>query len=183
VRSNLTEVLKQLSSSAQSVPAEDAESLVPDCPGLYVIAVDESGSLPAPFSKYAARSGMSMIYLGKASGSLQTRLVKQDLRHKQPSTFFRGIGAALGYLPPSGSLKGKRNQRNYKFSNVDTQHIIDWINAHLSVRWVTLTRAEVELYEGAAIAALKPLLNSTYNPDRLGELRDLRRKCESIACS
>jgi hypothetical protein len=124
-----------------------------------------------------------MLYLGKASGNLQNRLVREDLRHRRASTFFRGIGAILGYVPPRGSLKGKRNQRNYKFSQVDTENIIGWINAHISVRWVTVTPAEVELYEGEAIAALRPLLNWTHNPDRLRELQDLRRRCESMALS
>lgn len=139
--------------------------------------------MPPPYSGYAARSGTSVIYLGKASTSLQTRLVRQDLWHKNPSTFFRGIGAVLGYVPPRGSLRGKKNQRNYKFSRVDTDRIINWINAHLSVRWVAVSPSEVQLHEGPAIASLMPLLNSTHNPNRLSELSDLRRKCEHIAQS
>jgi len=181
---NLTHILTQLQSDAELVSAAGTDALVPDCPGLYAISIDDPLSLPSPYSTYAKRSATPVIYVGKASSStLQTRLVKQDLRHKNASTFFRGIGAILGYVPPRGSLKGKKNQRNYKFSSLDTDRIIDWINAHLWVRWVVVSRPEVELYEGPAIASLMPLLNSTHNPNRLSELGDLRRKCERIALS
>ena len=177
----LPDIIKQLSSTARLVPAEEVESAVPCRSGLYAIFVDRADSLPSPFSEYLKQRGTRMIYLGKASGNLQTRLVKQDLRHKQASTFFRGIGALLGYVPPTGSLRRHKNQTNYKFSPADTQLIIGWINRHLSLRCVAMTRADVELSEALAISALRPLLNWTHNPDRLQELHDLREACRRIA--
>lgn len=180
---NVDQIIRQLASAARLVPAKNAEAQVPDCPGLYSIFVDHAKVLPSPFGEHLSQKRTSIIYLGKASRSLQTRLVRQDLRHKQPSTFFRGIGAILGYEPLAGSLKGKKNQNNYKFGKRDTESIVDWIDSHLSIRWITTKSEEVEVYEGAAISALKPLLNTSNNPDPVPELAELRQKCRLIARS
>lgn len=179
----LSEVIKQLSESANLISAKNAESIVPYDSGLYAIFIDNPTNLPSPFREYLIQKGGSMIYLGKASSSLQERLVEQDLRHRNPSTFFRGIGAILGFRPPGGSLRGKGNQNNYKFSGRDTMSIIEWINSHLSVRCVVLEANEIESYEPSAIESLKPLLNTSNNPDKLSELADLREECRRIARS
>ena len=49
--------------------------------------------------------------------------------------FLEVSGAVLGFLPPFGSLIGKNNQNNYKFSDEDKMKIIDWINSNLVVSW------------------------------------------------
>lgn len=180
---NLEEIIVQLSSGAKLVSAKKAELWVPASSGLYSIFVDQAASLPSPFGDYLSQKQTTIIYLGKASGSLKDRLVEQDLRHKNPSTFFRGIGAVRGYRPPAGSLKGKKNQNNYKFNTRDTQLIIKWINSHLFIRWVVLQEHEVESFESGAILSLRPLLNTQNNPDALPELAALREKCRQIAKS
>ena len=107
----LAEIVRLLSSEAQLVSAKDAEKLVPDQPGLYSVFIDDSAILPAPFSEYLSKKGSLLIYLGKASTSLQSRLVAQDLRHKGASTFFRGLGAVLEYRPSSGARSSGRGRR------------------------------------------------------------------------
>ncbi len=42
-------------------------------------------------------------------------MLGNELRARGHGTFFRSLGAVLGYLPPKGSLKGKSNQNNYTF--------------------------------------------------------------------
>lgn len=180
---DLNEVIAHLLTDATLMSAKDADMLVPNTSGLYSIFVDDATSLPSPFGDCLSKRRTNLIYLGKASGSLKERVVEQDLRHKNPSTFFRGIGAVLGYRPPPGSLKGKRNQNNYRFSATATKLIIEWINSHLSVRWSVLSEHDIELFEPKAIASLRPLLNSQHNPEPLPELVALREQCRVIAKS
>ena len=178
---DLAEIVKALDLDAKLVLARSAERCVPDRPGLYSIFIDDPDNLPSPFKESLSKWKTRMIYLGRASTSLQKRLVAEDLRHKKPSTFFRTIGAVLGYKPPAASLKGKKNQNNYRFTPQDTRSMINWIDCHLSVRWVTLPRDEAERWEQSAIRAVRPLLNTSNNPDALPEVAQLREQCRAIA--
>jgi hypothetical protein len=180
---DITQILELLTITAALVPASQAGREVPTGPGLYSIFVDSPQALPEPFSEHLLQKETTLIYVGKASGNLYERLFEQDLRHKHPSTFFRGIGSILGYTPPLGSLKGKRNQYNYKFNKPDTTLIKEWIDDHLSIRWVCLDSESSERIEPELITSLRPLLNSSNNPDTLPELADLRERCRTIARS
>lgn len=155
----------------------EAVAQAPDAPGLYAIFVDDTTALPAPFDDLLASRSSALIYLGKAGDSLRKRLGEEELRHKRAATFFRSLGAVLGYQPPPGSLSGAKNQRNYRFSADDTAAITAWIDAHLRVRWLALPKAETESYEPQLIAALRPLLNLKGNPSALPELRAVREAC------
>jgi hypothetical protein len=173
--------LQLLAGGAPLVPALLALTQAPHAPGLYAIFVDSAASLPPPFGALLAGRDTTVIYLGKAGDSLQKRLCKEELRHRRKATFFRSLGAVLGYHPPPGSLIGQKNQRNYSFSPADTAAIIAWIDAHLAVRWVALPKAETEAYERLLIPQLRPLLNIKDNPARLPELLALRVECRRIA--
>src|SRR4051794_32840843 len=124
-------IARALEVEAKILPIALADRSVPTDPGFYSIFVDTPESLPAPFDEYLRRKATQLIYIGVASRSLFERLVQQDLRHCHPSSFFRGIGAVLGYRPPIGSLVGLRNQNNYKFSKDDTDAIVTWNRTHL----------------------------------------------------
>lgn len=181
VEPNLEDIEKKLGSAGSAVPAARASTAVPDKPGLYSIFVREPSDLPAPFSDEIRRRGTTLIYLGKASNSLKSRLAKQDLCHTGPSTFFRAIGPILEYRPPRGSLVGKRNQNNYKFSTRDTQLIIKWIEDHLLVKWFVC--GSPGNLEAELIARLAPLLNTQHNPEPLPLLAALRDECRQLAKS
>ena len=116
-----------------------------------------------------------------ASRSLQKRLVQQDLRHRNPSTFFRGIGAVLEYRPQAGSLRGMANQKNYKFSRSDTGEIVRWIDDHLRVWWCECEPASLADIERSLIRQLTPLMNTTHNPAKSEVLAALRKECREIA--
>lgn len=161
-------------------PASSAPELVPGGSGYYAIYVDDASALPAPYSDVPACRGTRLLYLGIATKSLLRRLVEEDLRHQRPSTFFRGIGAIMGYRPPIGSLAGKSNQNNHRFSASDTGLAVDWINDHLSVNWIEESRA-VAATEKALIRAHRPLLNTKHNPDALASLATLRLECRAVA--
>lgn len=167
---------------AKRFPARLADELVPTRPGYYAIFVSQPDLLGQPFGQILQSRGTCLIYVGIATSSLRRRLVDQDLHHKKPSSFFRGLGVILGFRPPVGSLVGKVNQNNYRFNPADTGEIISWINEHLSVSWVDAVRADKGA-EKKAIEKLRPLINTTYNPDRLPELAQLREECRRIARS
>jgi len=166
--------------SGPSCTAAEAPVRVPGRPGYYAIFVDEARHLPIPYVDELQRRATTLIYIGIATVSLRERLVEQDLRHRRPSTFFRGIGPILGYRPPAGSLIGKGNQNNYKFSAADTAAIVKWIDAHLSVNWAEAEPA-LEATESSLIRASRPILNTAHNPDPFGELTTLRDECRRIA--
>ncbi len=152
-------------------------------PGIYAIFVDNENSLPEPFNSYLSKRKHKCIYVGKASKSLFLRLVEEDLYGKSHSTFFRSLGAVLGYRPPKGSLIGKKNQNNYKFNRKDTKEVVKWIEMHLGVSWIGMSTDKLKLEESRIIKKIRPLFNIKHNPDKLEELEKLRKECRDIATS
>lgn len=152
---------------------------VPHEPGLYCIKLQAGVTLPSKFGK-AREDGI--IYIGKTSKSLYERLWEEELNHKRPATFFRSIGAILGYLPPKGSLAGK-STRNYKFNKEDTELIRQWIQQSLLVNFVTLERDEIDEAEKSFIKKYCPLVNIQHNPKANGELKAARDNCVAYANS
>lgn len=98
----------------------------------------------------------------------------------QHGSFFRSIGAVLGFVPQKGSLKDKKNQHNYTFSLKDENSIISWINKNLLVNWVTMDQ-NLNCIENELIMEHFPLLNIAGNPRAMQELTDLRNNCKKIA--
>src|SRR5689334_19554692 len=105
-----TEAAHFLSNFAAAIPVPRAEKVVDDRPGLYAIFVDHPSSLPEPFASQLTTRNSRLLYVGRARDSLLVRLISQELRHKRAATFFRGMGAILGFRPQAGSLRGKANQ-------------------------------------------------------------------------
>lgn len=161
--------------------ADDIDAEVPDEFGLYAIRVRDVTTLPEPYRGVATARGASLIYIGEATGqTLAKRFLGNELRGRGHGTFFRSIGAVLGYRPPVGSLIGKGNQRNYRFSAEDTLAIVRWINVNLEVAWVAFEEG-VHAAEVALIRTHTPLLNLRDNPAAMLELSRLRAVCVQIA--
>lgn len=155
---------------------------VPDSFGLYAIRIRDVSDLPSPYREAAVARGTDLLYLGEATRrTLRHRFLRNELRGKGHGTFFRSIGAVLGYRPPAGSLIGKANTRNYRFCPADIGSIVDWINCHLDVSWVALDVDDIHQMEVEFIRAHRPLLNLRDNPAALPELSELRRLCTLIA--
>jgi len=170
------ELAKLLLEGSSRCSAREAEQKVPDSPGYYAIFVDEADALRPSFAKILHDRQTELIYIGIATKSLLTRLVDQDVHHRRSSTFFRSLGAALDHKPPAASLLGG----NYKFGKTDTGAIIQWIDEHISVRWVCVKPATKKA-ETEAIGQLRPLFNITHNPEALSELKTLREECRALA--
>lgn len=160
--------------------AGSIDHLVPDLPGLYCIRIKEIEKLNPVFNKHLKQRKHDIIYIGLASKSLKKRFLGQELRAKGHGTFFRSIGAVLGFTPEPGSLIGKKNQKNYTFSSINEQKIISWINQNLLVNWVTINEG-LNIIEDSLIKEHLPLLNGAGNPLHLQELKDLRAMCRQIA--
>lgn len=163
------------------LPASDIDSLVPDVPGLYAIRVRGSSSLPAPFSTLSSQRGHDLLYVGVASQSLKKRFLGQELRARGHGTFFRSAGAMLGFRPAQGSLIGKGNTRNYRFSASDEREIIAWLNTNTVASWIEYPAEQQRVAEGALISQQLPLLNLSGNPAASAELSALRAECVRIA--
>jgi hypothetical protein len=178
-------ITESLIDSEYRCAAKQAEELVPKSPGFYAILVGCIDNLPVPFpdilrAKRHQQPLKDLLYIGIARKSLLERLVEQDLRQCGNSSFFRSLGAILGFTPPSGSLCGKANQCNYKFSRSDTACIVTWINENLSIRWLCKTPANVDL-EQEAIKFHRPLLNIEHNPAPTLEVIARRELCRKFA--
>lgn len=152
--------------------------MVPTIPGLYCIKLKDGAKFPKDYGKIREDG---IIYIGKASQSLKDRLWEEELNHQRPATFFRSIGAMLGFLPPKGSLIGKKNTRNYKFSIEDTEKIKSWMKESLLVKFISLPQARLEALETALIEKLTPLVNIKHNPNASEELKKARKKCVDSA--
>lgn len=182
VYSNKSLVEKVLIDEKNFKPAGSIDNLVPNVPGLYCMRIIDINKMPKPFDIYLNNRGHNIIYIGIASQSLQKRFLYQELRAKGHGTFFRSIGAVLGYRPEKGSLKTKANKRNYKFKPEDEKKIINWINNNLIANWVTFD-GNIESIETGIIQRYLPLLNIAKNPMALNELSELRAECVKIANS
>ena len=139
-------VVKTTQAPFVSVNTLDENSVL-TASGLYCIKLRKGVLLPA---KYGRIREDGIIYIGEAD-VLRERLWEEELNHKRPATFFRGIGAILGFLPPKGSLAGKANQNNYKFSPEDTDAIRKWMRQSLLVNWVPLESSQISDTEKALI--------------------------------
>lgn len=161
------------------ITVPEAEYKIPNVPGLYCIKLKNGVELP---EKFGTIREDGIIYIGIASKSLKERLWEQELNHKRPATFFRSIGAMLGYLPPKGSLGGRSNTRNYRFNSYDTGLIKKWMRDSLLVNFVKVTDIrQLEKIEKDLIRKYTPLVNLAHNPRASEALKEARRKCEEVA--
>ena len=176
--SSLSERLMS-SVTCRSCAAAKAEDEVDESPGYYAILAGTENCLPSPLNEGLRAKGTNLLYVGIAKRSLRNRLVDQDLRHRNPSTFFRSLGSVLGYSPRRGSLVGARHN-NYEFDAADTKKIIEWINLNIHVRWIPESPS-LPAKEKDAIRQLCPSLNIAHNPEPVSELVELRKRCLAIA--
>lgn len=161
--------------------AREIDGDVPDRYGLYAIRARDVDVLPEPYRTIARDRGSDLIYLGEATEqTLKERFLRSEIRGRGHGAFFRSIGAVLGYRPLVGSLVGKGNQHNFRFSPADRTSIVEWINENLLVSLAAFDEgvhtAELEL-----IRKHTPLLNLRDNPSALRELSQLRAQCRAIA--
>ncbi|WP_149304907.1 GIY-YIG nuclease family protein [Pareuzebyella sediminis] len=156
------------------------ENKIPNTPGLYCIRIINPEKLQPNFVKVLQQRSHNIIYIGLASQSLKKRLLGQELRAKGHGTFFRSLGAILGYAPEKGSLVGMKNQNNYKFSSKHQKAIVEWINKHLRVNWIEAD-GNLNDIENELLRTYWPLLNLAGNPGRLKEVTELRDNCKWIA--
>ncbi|WP_436453715.1 GIY-YIG nuclease family protein [Microbacterium sp. K2] len=162
--------------------AGSIDGTVPNEPGIYAIRMRDAAALPAPFSTHLQTRGHDLLYIGVARRSLNERFLGQELRARGHGTFFRSIGAVLGYRPTAGSLIGMKSPRNFAFAPSDERSIIEWVNQNLLVNWTTVAR-DHEVIELGLVRQQRPLLNLQGNPGKLPELSALRAECVRIANS
>lgn len=158
----------------------ECEQNIPDAPGLYAVRIKDPKALDTVFSNVLADRNHTLMYIGHASKSLRNQFFEQELRAKGHGTFFRTIGAVLGYVPEHGSLIGKSNQNNYKFSPEHEEEIILWIEEHWIFNWIA-TDTDLKAVEAKLIKEHRPLLNISGNPGVINNVRMLRNKCKEIA--
>lgn len=173
---------KKLINNNNFKPIDEIESLISDGPGIYCIRIVNESLLPTPFKQHLIQRNHNILYIGTASQSLKKRFLNQELRAKGHGTFFRSIGALLGYRPQVGSLIDKANKRNFKFSKTDEQEIINWINSNLIFNYIEIN-TDYESVESQLIKVHKPLINIAKNPFAIKELSTLRNECVIIANS
>jgi hypothetical protein len=158
------------------------EHLVPSEPGIYCIqTINAEAFLKIFLNTFKVRCH-KIVYFGITKGSLKKRLLEQELHSKGPGTFFRSIGAILGFVPPAGSLSTYSNKNNFKFSPEDINAIINWMNNNLIINWV-LVDSNWRAIEKQLIVKYRPLLNIRDNPEVIEEVTMLRAKCKTIANS
>lgn len=162
----------------KSVSSLSADA-IPNESGIYCIKLREGSTLPSKFGKIREDR---IIYIGIASKSLRERLWEEELNHKRAATFFRSIGAMLDYLPPKGSLYGKKT-RNYKFSLEDTDKIQKWMKQWLRVNFIKVENSEIDNIEDSLIKKYTPLVNISKNPKASEELKKARQRCVDYAKS
>lgn len=151
-----------------------------DAPGLYAIRIKNRRALPEEFANELVRRNTTLLYIGKAAMSIRRRLWEEELQARGSATFFRTIGAVLGFCPIQGSLAGKKNRCNYRFSSGDNTKIIRWNAKNLSVNFVAC-EDDIDCVEKDIIFRIKPMMNIRNNPEPFVLLEELRKKCRESA--
>ena len=144
--------------------------------GIYCIRLKDGCYLPEPFQTIHLSREYKYLYIGKSDSTLKDRL-EEEIEHKRPGTFFRNIGALLGYEPIIGHLVGKKNVNNYKFSKQNTDAIIQWLYENVEI-FIKEDKCDIEK---ELIRFYSPLINWTYNNNQCYELKLAREKCRKIA--
>ena len=195
---NKSENLHSYTSKADSIKSDYKESLmleqnfrqistltendIPQAPGLYVIRIKDTSEFPLDFTKILQNRKHNILYIGIASTSLRQRFWNQELHAKGHGTFFRSLGAMLGYLPEKGSLNNYKNKSNYTFSESDKNKIIQWVERNLFINFTvhtdSLNKIETDLIE-----KYLPLINIEKNPQKCQLLIQLRDRCKTFANS
>lgn len=178
---NLSKILEQLLSEENFQNYDNLDPNKLSQTGFYCVKLKEKSSLPEKYDRILAKRAHRYIYIGKAEKQSLAGRLGQEIKHVSPGTFFRSIGAVLGYLPIQGHLVDKANQNNYKFSREDTSSIVEWLITNVEISIVNHSGDfEVEKY---LIRDVKPLLNDAHNPLSLDELRIDKALCRAIARS
>ena len=143
--------------------------------GLYCMKLREGVVLP---KGYQCKN--DLFYIDIATVSLEKRLWNQELHAKGHGTFFRSVGAMLGYRPQKGRLCGKSNKRNYTFPSQDEQQIVKWLERSILVNCMKCV-GDLDDLETALIKKYKPLMNIFKNPEASEQLKRHRKECQDIA--
>jgi len=162
-------------------PLPDLEKHNLNFKGLYALKIMDTSVLPKLFKDEVITSPNSIIYIGRGERTLNERL-QEECRGVSHATFFRGIGALLNYKPIRGSLIGKSNQNNYKFSNKDACSIIEWMNLNLVFSFLKIDK-DIDKIEKELIAEYRPILNTKHNPNKSNLLALKRKECREFAKS
>jgi hypothetical protein len=175
VENEMEKFLKQ--ESFQSLTELEVNEVM-DVTGFYALRAKNISMFPEPFRTELKKRKTNLIYIGKGL-NIRKRL-NQECRGISHGTFFRSLGAILGFRPPKGSLIGKTNQYNYKYCKEDRDKIVSWVNDNLEFSFVEVPR-EILNKESALIIENTPLLNIQHNPQALQELINLRENCRQYA--
>jgi hypothetical protein len=132
------------------------------------------------FSLELKQRNSNLLYIGIATKSLYKRLYEQELQHLSPATFFRSIGAVLGYSPEKGSLFNRKGC-NYKFNPKHTKNIILWIDQNIEISFVYSTNELNIETEKDLIKRYAPILNWKHNPNKFQPLKKLKDECRRNA--
>lgn len=146
--------------------------------GFYIIRLRDKSALPQKYHQYIQPN--QLLYIGKAENqNLYKRFFKQELKGIGHGTFFRSIGAVLGYRPEKGSLYHKKNKNNYIFNSTDKKKITEWLSENVEVNWI-IYNGDFSV-EKALIKKYLPIFNSIHNPNKLIELEKDKNECRMIA--
>lgn len=161
------------------IPLTKLEGTKLDFKGLYSLRVLDISVLPRLFKDELIEKHTNIIYIGKGERTLMERL-EEECRGKGNATFFRGIGALLGFRPPKGSLIGMSNTNNYRFSLRDKIQIVKWMNDNLEFNFTKLND-DFGTIEKELIQKYCPILNTTHNPKKSKALAKARKECRIIS--
>ncbi len=97
------DIILNLTEESNFVPANNINKMnLPKLTGLYcikVIDMNNSGFYGEIQEIFLERKN-PIIYIGKSDKSTLRERLFQELRAEKHGTFFRSLGAILGYLPP-----------------------------------------------------------------------------------
>lgn len=150
-------------------PNDSSSCPVPDNPGVYMICLNQSKSLPKIDINptYNQFYGLDIVYIGISTKSLKTRDCKTHFEGNNAgrSTLRKSIGSMFGYKKIPRDINNPTNGKT-KFNDNDEQQLSKWMSDSLvlyfndKVSTNILSDLEYDL-----IANYKPILNISKNYD------------------
>lgn len=177
----VTNVEKQLIANANFKQYSQLNTSTLGKTGFYCLRLKQGAALPKRYQEILNEREHTILYIGIAKGQSLKKRLGQEIEHTSPGTFFRSIGAVLGYLPIKGHLLGHSNQNNYKFSAIDTSKIISWLLLNVEISIVAFN-GDFSI-EKEIISAQCPFLNDKHNHLKLQVLQQDKANCRAIARS
>lgn len=150
-------------------PGKDANSILPNIAGCYIITIMNQDFLPRQMQglKYQCFNGHPVVYIGATRRGLRLRnYYEHFIGPSRKSTLRRSFGVVMGYV----KVREQNSPKRYSFNEEGEKLLSDWMRVNLLVYYHSTDKPEAK--EKELIKKFCPPLNLINN--RTGRNEEFR---------